>query len=506
LITGINICGGLFVGVSQQGLSFSEALGRYTLFTIGDGLVSQIPALLVAVSAGIAVTRVEASEGSFVGRELFEQLATEPQALMTTGGVLLVLSLVPGLPTTSFAVAGLLLFGSGRGMRLRRSQLSQVRATTAFQPKIYSPLVLRVSAEATNCLRQEMLLPKAVQQMRAAMFERMGVLVPDPQMDLDGTRSGRVVEIFLNGALVGKVLDEQDGETAGIENGDATSEAVTANGLKIAVRDTLSGKTITELRNVVGEHLVELLDDTHTRLLLEVHQPLGEDLINAAIPSVVSVTELTTVLRSLVRDEISIRELRTVLQAVLEFDMSWREQRKNAIGDSARRMQQLVRFVREKRSREITRLVCGDSRSAAVWLLDPAADQLFSRVSELEVAIPPDAVDGLLSEVARVSEAASEQQAHASGVRPVLVTSAAARGLVSEVLQLAAADVRVVASSELLRDVSLEVVATLSPDISLLAEEEAEYLRLTSEHVTGGQPTDRSVNDGVRESRFRAVQ
>ena len=103
LITLINITAGLTIGVLQLDLSLPEAFERFVIFTIGDGLTSQIPALFVAVAAGIAVTRVGSSnERSFVGREMLAQLGREPQAMVTTGGVLSVLSLVPGLPMLPF--------------------------------------------------------------------------------------------------------------------------------------------------------------------------------------------------------------------------------------------------------------------------------------------------------------------------------------------------------------------------------------------------------------------
>ena len=92
--------------VTQQGLSFVESLSKYTLFTVGDGLVSQIPALLVAVSAGIAVTRVSDKDTSLIGRDVFSQLGREPQALGTTAGVLFFLAFVPGFTNNFLLVNG----------------------------------------------------------------------------------------------------------------------------------------------------------------------------------------------------------------------------------------------------------------------------------------------------------------------------------------------------------------------------------------------------------------
>ena len=455
IITVINITAGLVVGVSQQGLSFSAAAEKYTIFTIGDGLVSQIPALLVAVAAGIAVTRVENKDSTFVGRDVFTQLSREPQALGTTGFVLFLLALVPGLPTLPFivAAAGFAVAASlGAAQRNRNEQNAN---EAEFRPKIFSTLALRMSAEATALLQKEAALPKHIKELRNKFFERWGIVVPDVQFDVDPLLVGCQTKVYLFGV-------HSDTVRWGTSTEDQNS------------KETYSERLRNDLDSLLAEHLANLVDDTQTRILLEVHQPVAEDLINNVVPEIISVTALTTILRQLIVEQVSIRELRTILQAIAEFHLLTEEgplahslpvKRENGVlsqlkalgpGTGQTEMRELLAEVREKLARTISRNITDDEWQLHGWTLAPRLDHLLARISFAQTPLDPSLVEQVLRAVSNVE---SEE-------RLVILTTKYARSVLAELLATQALDVQVVGINELVREVQLHLDGEIQLEVA----------------------------------------
>jgi type III secretory pathway component EscV len=290
LITVVNIVAGLIVGVTSLKLSLSEAASRFTLFTIGDGLVSQIPALLVAVSAGIAVTRVSEKEGSFLSRDVFSQLAREPQALGTTTFLLLILAIVPGLPSLPFLGMALIFGVATIKLTRKRSQAQTQQDEQKFRPRVYSSLVLRLSLDAAEKLRSEGVLTKEISKLRQRYFDRWGMIIPDLQCELSQDITG--VSLLVHGVAERHLSPQAD--------------------------LNLSEAIIHALDKFIEDHLLEFLDDTQTRLIIEAHEAVSEDLINSVIPNQITVTGLTRLLRELLRERVSIKEFPKILQVISE--------------------------------------------------------------------------------------------------------------------------------------------------------------------------------------------
>lgn len=432
LITIINISAGLIIGVSQQGLGLVEALERYTLFTIGDGLVSQIPALLVAVAAGVAVTRVEDKDGSYVGREMLSQLSREPQALATTGSVLLVLAFVPGLPMLPFLAGGAILTTIAHKAAAARSSVSAVRGDAEFKPKVFSAFVLRMGADAALALQREGAILGALQRMRSRIFETRGIVVPDLQYDLASNTPPGKIEILFKGSVLscveaGPGLAKQrlaDGET----------------GLLVETEETLSSRLVAALAEICERHAAELIDDTHSRILLEVHTPVAEDLINNTIPEILSVTELTRALRQLVTEGVSIREMRTILQAVAECS--------SKAGAAGIEHYDLLAELRQALSRAISLSLCDADWNLEAWVLDAAPDQHFASAARDCSGIDP----AVLDEVNSALEQSNTK---------VLVTSRDARLICAELCRVSRPELTVVAINELSSEVKLHILGRI---------------------------------------------
>ncbi len=279
LVIIVNVIAGLFIGTTLHKLALGEALRRYTLFSVGDGLVSQIPALLVSVAAGIAVTKVGADGGALVGNQLYTQLGREPRAVTISGAVLMILGLMPGLPLVPFWALGGLLLGCGV-ITIRRGEVTEdKRQDREFRPQVWSGFVIRIPNRVADILRTEQQLPILLGKFRERTFEKLGIILPDVGFEIG---AGAKVEVLLHGAVVAIV----EGGKFGVGG-----EAVVGE---------VSEQLCSYIEETVMRHLGEFMTDTHTRILLEAYQPVCEDLINSVIPQASSVTVLTALLKSLV--------------------------------------------------------------------------------------------------------------------------------------------------------------------------------------------------------------
>lgn len=459
LITLINISAGLLLGVTHHGLSISEALSRYTIFTIGDGLVSQLPALLVAVAAGIAITRVEDRDDSFIGRDMLSQMASEPQALSTAAGVLLLLAFLPGLPTLPFLCATGAVAFAARRVAAFRNRADRERIQAEFRPKVLSSIVLRLSAGATVRLQQERTLPALVQRMRNDIFEKLGIIVPDIQFDVDYGATGIAATVFIRGVSLASVNWKEGGADFGEE-------------------------VLGALESLVLQYREDFIDDTHTRMMLEAHQPVAEDLINSIVPSTISITGLTAIVKRLVRERVSVRELRTILQAIAEFKLKsddgtiaatlgnndrllerLRAAERSSASEAAM-LPQLLGEVRAALARIITRSLADDDWTVRVAILDPELDHLLAKAAIASAPLEP-----MLS--SRVGQRLEEFAAEADGATTAVLTTKYARSLVADLAYERGLALAVIAPQEVSAEAKLKVVGRIGLDANSSGEDNA---------------------------------
>jgi len=393
LILFVNILGGLILGVVSHGLPLADAFHTYTILTVGDGLVSQVPALVVSTAAGVVVSR--AAAGAPLAQELGEQLFAQPRALALAGGMLGTLALVPGLPFLPFAAL------AAGAVALSRGASGRKPARAAAEEAAAAPVV----SEETE-IRQALTLDELeleigygliplvdaarggelagrIRATRRQLASELGFVVPLVHIRDNLSLAPGAYRILLRGNGVaqreiptGRLLAIAPGGGAeklpGIPGTDPAfglpalwiqeRDRERASSAGYAVVDAATAIT-THLAEVVRGHASDLLSRQHVRDLLDQLAERMPRLVDDIVPSVVSLSVLHRTLRQLLSERVSVRDLATILETLAEY---------------APRIQDpdlLTDLVRERLSRTIVRDLLGDDGSLHVLTLDPEIEE-----------------------------------------------------------------------------------------------------------------------------------
>ena len=294
LITLVNVLGGLAVGILLGGLRLGEALTMYTLLTVGDGLVSQIPALLSAVAAGIVITRVVHEDRRSLVVELLEQLGQVARVKVVIGVAFVGIAMVPAMPAFPFLFFAGFLFVSTLAATVRHGESV---APASFQPKTPALIEIRLAMNL-QASTEEHLLFASLEEVRETVFRKDGLILLLPDVTWTDTLQSRY-EILIRGLVVASGVFPEAG----------ASEATQPSSLEAF---TLA------LCNVVRSRRIECIDDVLTRRTLDHFDRVAPELVSAVVPGAISVTQLTKILKSLTEEEISIRNFDVILQAIAE--------------------------------------------------------------------------------------------------------------------------------------------------------------------------------------------
>ncbi len=456
LITAINLLGGLLIGVAQMGLSLADAAGTYTLLTIGDGLVSQIPALFVSMAAGLLVTK--AGVTGRADRALLAQFGAFPRALGVTAGLGVALALLPGLPALPFlglaagaawlakrarpepAPAAAPDAAKAAGSRPQTGQDETVSAALAIDPIRlelgYGLLPLIDEAQGGRLTEQ-------IRALRRQLAQELGFVLPSVRIqdniqlpsnvyvvrikELEGGRGELRPAMLLVMDPLGRPIDLP---------GEATTEptfGLAASWISPALRDEASyrGLTVvdpatvvtTHLTEIIKEHLAELLSFAETQKLLK---ELGEDyqkLLADLVPSRITTGGIQRVLQGLLAERVSIRDLRLILEAIAEAVTHTQS------------IVLVIEHVRARLARQISTACTGPAGYLPLLMLSPEweqafADALVGQGDERQLAMPP----SRLQDFIRGTREAFEAQA-LKGELPALVTSPAIRPYVRSIVE-----------------------------------------------------------------------
>jgi len=447
LITVVNILGGLAIGIGQKGLEPVAALKRYGLLTIGDGLVTQIPALLIATGAGVLVTRVASEEADTpLGAELASQLFGQPQALRVGGFFVVLLALIPGLPTLPFlAIGALLLLGSrARSKALRSTDeapLTEVaprragNAAMRFVPAV-TPWSLEVSAdlapfEEDDVRGNEVRRPglrSAISAVREIVFRDLGVPLPPGRLAANAQLPVRHVVLSIH-EVPARVF------------------AIPTEVSAALIAEFVVGQAL----SVLHTRAVDFLGIAETQGLLDELEQIAPATVRQVVPKPIAVTLLADVLRRLAEERVNIRDLRAILEALA------------LVGNVERDPLNLAEFVRSQLRRPLTHALTQGSRELSVVLLEPQIEEAIrAAVSRTPagsfLTLAPAAARDVVSAVRRALP-------RDPGDGPLVVlTQPDIRRFVRKLLELDLRDVRVVSYAELLPEVSIRPVgrATLA--------------------------------------------
>ncbi len=475
VITLINVFGGLLIGIFQKGMPWQQAIERYSLLTIGDGLVGQISALLVSTATGLIVTR--AASDSHLGEDVSKGLLIHPKALNRLGWLLFGFLLIPGMPKLPFLALGVAAILGARSQE--KAMLAQEAAEVALLSDDVAPdagpedvgkllpleaLELQIGYGLVKLVddRQDGSLLTRVVGVRRSCATDLGIVVPPIRIRDDLSLSAGSYCLKLYGQTVGtgdiypgRLLAMISPEETSIPGISVKEPAFGLPALWIEEsqeeRAEMEGITVVDPASVVATHLSELLkrnaslllgrDQLHDllRRLKETHPKLVEEVI----PVQVDINRFGKVLRALLDEGVSIRDLRGILEAMSdnahETDPSW-----------------MTEKVRERVSHVLINSLVGDNGSLPAVTLSPELEDVVAELLPHGKGLSPNQIRNVIS---RVSEGLGVLLR--TGADPVVITSQRVRALVRRILERAVPGLVVVSFEEIPRDVNLETVAVV---------------------------------------------
>ena len=479
VIVMINLVGGLVLGVAQQGMTLSESAGRYALLAVGDGLVSQVPALRISVASAVLVTRVQSDEDGGLGGDVAAQLFRSAPALRVGAGATAVLGLLPGMPRLPFLLlAGLLLVAGGRAVL-------EVVLPTADPPAVaddgdsvpalldsarVEPLELHLAPDLLDLLDSSRggNLMDRVRALRKRTAGELGVVVPPVRTQDAPQLPHSTYAIHVHGVEVGRgeapagcslVLGDPD-DVRGAP-GRPTVDPVfgmPASWVREEMAEVLAaeGATVIDRGSVLVTHLAEIVRRHAGDLLGRQDVQVLVDAVKAVSPTVaaevggdgVTLAEVQGVLRDLLDEGLPVRDLVRILEAV------------TARARETRQREHLVEAARSALGPAISTGAASGGRLAALTF-DPLLEQ-----SLLEAVRSGDggswlAVDGARIEALLHGMTTALTSAEAQGHRPVVVCSASLRPAVRRLVAPARPDLRVLAYPDLARSLHVEPVGVI---------------------------------------------
>jgi flagellar biosynthesis protein FlhA len=485
LITGINIIAGLLIGTLQQGVELAEAARTYTVLTVGDGLVTLIPSLLVSIAGGITLTRANSS--GLLGTEIRQQLLSRPGTLYLASLVSAAMCLIPGLPKLAFlAVAGALFWG-GRKVSAQallapppepgtgeKKKAAEAQSSDLTQLLKLEELTLEIGFQLIPLVdeKQGGQLLNRVRSLRRHLSSEMGFLVPPVHISDNLRLKPREYLFSLRGMEIGRWQtegaqllavsgDPRRRPLAGRETREpafgvpamwiapALEDQAIASGYSVV--DSVTVIT-THLGELIRHHAWELLGRAESKRLMDALNDSHPKLIEELVPKLLSLGEVGRVLEQLLRERVSIRDLGTILEALLEA------------AAVSKNLVSLVEAARMALGRRLIRPLLDQDGQLPVLLLDAALEE------EIVATLSPDAGQRLLAAqappatpvVRRLTDSVRQLIGGASAAAlPVLLCPSPARYHVKRWLEPVIPRLAVVAAGEIPPETRLRPVGTL---------------------------------------------
>ncbi|MFK0570326.1 type III secretion system export apparatus subunit SctV [Endozoicomonas sp.] len=490
IIIFVNITAGVAIGTSE-GMSGSEALQLYAILTIGDGLISQIPALLISITAGIIVTRVSNEDSKDLGNEIADQLTNKPKALMVGGVLLLGFALIPGMPTLTFMMLAAAIGGGGYFL-IRKAEKSRAQEEDGGIPAMAAagetpgeaksrldqqeeftqtlPLIIDVPTSIqknlnTSSLNEELL------KVRKALYMDLGVPFPGIHLRFNDSMDENTYTILLQevpvasghfkpGFLFVRETNEHlDMLKIPYEIGDSFLPSLDSLWANESQRDKLernnvnfmdSPKIMTyHLAHVLKKYAEDFVGIQETRYLLEKMEGTFAELIKE-VQRLLPVNKITEIFQRLVSEDISIRNLRAILQSLVVW------------GHKEKEVVQLTEYVRSSLKRYISYKYSNGKNMLPVYLLDQdVEDTIRSGIRQTSagsyLALDPSTsaqfVENVKHSVGKIGHLEH---------KPVLITSMDIRRYVRKLLELEVYDLAVLSHQELTEEITVQPLGRIS--------------------------------------------
>ncbi len=485
IIMAINVIGGFIIGVLQQDMPVSAAAQSYTLLTVGDGLVSQIPALIISTAAGILVSRAASTAG--MGREFLKQFASQPQALAVTSGVVFLFGLVPGLPVAPFAllsagIASLAWFAFKEESKILGPEPEEEEAEVAQEaPEAGS------TEEVEQLLAMDMLelevgygliplvdeeqggdLLERIRSIRRQFAQEMGLIVPPLHVRDNLQMNPGQYSILIKGIdvasgeiMMGHLLAMNPGDATGEIDGIPTTEPAFGLPAVWITEDQkehaqMAGYTVVDPSTVVATHLAEVIRSNADELLgRQEVQRLLDALAKVSPKAVEEVTEnlslgvIQKVLQNLVREKISIRDLLTITETLADYAAMTKDP------------DILTEYVRQKLGRAIVKPLLTPDGVLPVITVDPSLEDLVRNgIQQTEhgsfLALDPAQAQQIVKSVQ-----AAVEDATVRGFKAVILTNPAIRRHLSKLIERFLPDVSVLSHAEIPGNIRLESIGVV---------------------------------------------
>lgn len=477
LITIVNLIAGFIIGIAVRGESFEVALKTYSLLSIGDGLVSQIPSLLTSTASGIIVTR--AVSKNTLPEEFAKQLTAQPRALMISGGALLVSAIIPGFPKISLILLGGSLIGMGYVLLQREEQKAETAKTaekkSAAKDSKPESVMPYINVDALEVEIGYSLITLADPSKGGTLLDRitnirrmsainMGLIVPPIRIRDNMDLSQNEYSILIKGVEVGSGKLEVDrlmamdaGEV--IEKIEGTEFVEPSFGLKaiwidaaLRERAERNGYIVVDCSTIVSTHLTEIIKRHAAELLgrQEVQQLI--DSIKSEYPAIVddlvgkklSVGVIQKVLQGLLREKVSIRNVVTIFETLSNYS------------DYTHDPFRLIEYVRVALARQICKEFATPDKRMNVITVDPDIESIVMssiREDEIEgrvVGLDPDTYQSVMTALIEAYNTAKT-----SGFAPVFIVSPNIRSVLFNLIEREVPDATVLSYNEIAPNISL---------------------------------------------------
>jgi len=481
LITSINILAGLAIGMFQRGLTFGDAASIYTLLTVGDGLVAQIPALIISTAAGIVITRAT-SEAS-LGSDIATQMIKQPKAIFIAAGTLGVMGLIPGLPFIPFTLIALLLAGAGHmAQKIQRKEekiiaedeetpsaeieekIEDFLHPDSFEIEIGYGLIPMVDVKQGNNLLGR------ISAIRKSLAIEMGVIIPPIRIrDNIQIKSNEYIfkiygiEIAKSEVMIGRFLVLNPDDRTELEGITTMEPTFGLKAIWISKNEKekaeLAGYTVVEPPAIIATHLMEvlktnvykLLDRQETQEMLEHLKKTHPAAVEGLVPDLIPLGVVTQILKNLLKEKIPIRNLVLILETIADY------------APFSKDPGVLTEYVRSALSETITDCIKQDDNQIIVSTFEPRLeDAVMESVKSgngqaQNLGFSPNQVSYLFENIAEKIE-----QMVSSGSRPVLLVSPQIRRVVRNFIEPVLSNVSIVSYAELTSDTNIKSIGMVS--------------------------------------------
>jgi flagellar biosynthesis protein FlhA len=477
----INVIGGLIVGVAQHDLDFATAANNYTLLAIGDGLVAQIPALVISTAAGIVVSRVSSEQD--LNEQIMGQMFGRPQALFLTSGILSLLGLIPGMPHTAFLLMGGILGGAGYWLLQRRQREAAMPPEETPPARPEEPVevgwhdvaqVDRLGLEVGYRLvplvdkHQDGELLRRIRGIRKKIAQDLGFLVPAVHIRDNLQLKPNAYRITLKGvavaegeAVAGKYLAINPGRVLGTLSGQAATDpayGLPAVWIDANQRDQAQtyGYTVVDAGTVVATHLTKIINENAPELLAreETQQLLDHvakqypKLVEDLVPKLLPVATVQKILQNLLEEQVHIRDMRSILETLAEH------------AGRTQDADELTAAARTALGRAIIHETFGGAQELQVMALEPNLEHILMQAlasrGDTGVGLEP----GLAERLVRETVQAVERQENA-GLPAVLLSPPAIRPVLARFLRRSAPGLKVLSHAEVPDGKTIRIVSLI---------------------------------------------